>query len=121
MNVSNEEHRSKTNWVSWTRDTQLVVDLSSLFETFIKKECLEKNIYIIGCLLSRNPITAARNVKENSSHVLLISDGARRFALEHGVQVRQELLLRFVAMSQCRSIASHCRSMASNCRNATMC
>jgi isoaspartyl peptidase/L-asparaginase-like protein (Ntn-hydrolase superfamily) len=33
-----------------------------------------------------HPITAARRVMENSKHVLLVGEGARWFALEHGVE-----------------------------------
>ncbi|MEM8678520.1 MAG: N(4)-(beta-N-acetylglucosaminyl)-L-asparaginase [Planctomycetota bacterium] len=34
----------------------------------------------------RHPITAARLVMEKSPHVLLVGDGARRFALQHGAE-----------------------------------
>lgn len=33
-----------------------------------------------------HPITAARRVMENSKHVMLVGEGARWFALEHGVE-----------------------------------
>jgi beta-aspartyl-peptidase (threonine type) len=33
----------------------------------------------------KNPIRAARKVMEESPHVLLVSDGAEKFAIEHGV------------------------------------
>jgi L-asparaginase / beta-aspartyl-peptidase len=40
----------------------------------------------VGCLMDvKNPIALARMVMERTPHVLLVGDGARAFAVEHGV------------------------------------
>ncbi|MFI5251056.1 MAG: isoaspartyl peptidase/L-asparaginase family protein [Bacteroidota bacterium] len=35
----------------------------------------------------RNPITLARKIMEESEHILLVGNGAERFALEHGIRL----------------------------------
>ena len=46
----------------------------------------------VACLERiENPISVARKVMENTRHVLLVGDDARRFALEHGFQERELL------------------------------
>jgi len=42
---------------------------------------------IAGVRTIKNPILAARKVMEESKHVLLIRDGAEKFAKEHGVEI----------------------------------
>ena len=38
----------------------------------------------------RNPVSLARAVKEHSEHVLLVGEGARKFAREQGLAMEQE-------------------------------
>jgi len=42
---------------------------------------------VAGVRTIKNPIIAARKVMEESKHVLLVRDGAEKFAKEHGVEI----------------------------------
>jgi beta-aspartyl-peptidase (threonine type) len=42
---------------------------------------------VAGVRTIKNPILAARKVMEESNHVLLVKDGAEKFASEHGVEI----------------------------------
>jgi L-asparaginase / beta-aspartyl-peptidase len=42
---------------------------------------------VAGVRTIKNPVTAARKVMEESKHVLLVRDGAEKFAREHGVGI----------------------------------
>ena len=42
---------------------------------------------VAGVRTIKNPILAARKVMEESNHVLLVRDGAEKFAKEHGVEI----------------------------------
>jgi beta-aspartyl-peptidase (threonine type) len=42
---------------------------------------------VAGVRTIKNPILAARKVMEESKHVLLVRDGAEKFAKEHGVEI----------------------------------
>jgi beta-aspartyl-peptidase (threonine type) len=42
---------------------------------------------VAGVRTIKNPILAARKVMEESKHVLLVRDGAEKFAREHGVEI----------------------------------
>lgn len=42
---------------------------------------------VAGVRTIKNPILAARKVMEESNHVMLVRDGAEKFALEHGVEI----------------------------------
>jgi len=42
---------------------------------------------VAGVRIIKNPILAARKVMEESKHVLLVRDGAEKFAREHGVEI----------------------------------
>jgi beta-aspartyl-peptidase (threonine type) len=42
---------------------------------------------VAGIRTIKNPILAARKVMEESKHVLLVRDGAEKFAREHGVEI----------------------------------
>jgi beta-aspartyl-peptidase (threonine type) len=42
----------------------------------------------VACLHHiKNPITLARKIMDDSEHILLVGEGAERFAIEHGVQL----------------------------------
>ena len=42
---------------------------------------------VAGVRTIRNPIIAARKVMEQSKHVMLVRDGAEKFAKEHGIEI----------------------------------
>ncbi|MCK9400832.1 MAG: isoaspartyl peptidase/L-asparaginase [Bacteroidales bacterium] len=42
---------------------------------------------VAGVRTIKNPILAARKVMEESKHVMLVRDGAEKFAMEHGVEI----------------------------------
>jgi beta-aspartyl-peptidase (threonine type) len=42
---------------------------------------------VAGVRIIKNPILAARKVMEESKHVLLVRDGAEKFAIEHSVEI----------------------------------